>query len=301
MNRNDERLSRRDVLARLAGLTAGIALARDARAAAEEPRRLFKIGACDWSLGRTGDLRSLEVAREAGLDGVQVSFGRPGAHKDLRSAEVRSEYRKAAKAAGQEIASLAMGVLNGVPLATEAEAERWVGECIEVCPEMGVKVVLLAFFDKGDILDRPDLQPRLVERLKRLAPGAEKARVVLGLETYLSADDHIRILDAVGSPAVQVYYDVANMTTKGYDIHKEIRRLGRERICEFHMKENGFLLGKGKVDFARVKAAIDEIGYRGWLIIEGATVAGRSVVDCYRENQKYLRSVFPTSRKKESA
>ncbi|MBN1441334.1 MAG: hypothetical protein JXA90_01435, partial [Planctomycetes bacterium] len=67
MNRNDERLSRRDVLARLAGLTAGIALARDARAAAEEPRRLFKIGACDWSLGRTGDLRSLEVAREAGL------------------------------------------------------------------------------------------------------------------------------------------------------------------------------------------------------------------------------------------
>ncbi|MBN1443973.1 MAG: sugar phosphate isomerase/epimerase, partial [Planctomycetes bacterium] len=228
-------------------------------------------------------------------------FGRPGAHKDLRSAEVRSEYRKAAKAAGQEIASLAMGVLNGVPLATEAEAERWVGECIEVCPEMGVKVVLLAFFDKGDILDRPDLQPRLVERLKRLAPGAEKARVVLGLETYLSADDHIRILDAVGSPAVQVYYDVANMTTKGYDIHKEIRRLGRERICEFHMKENGFLLGKGKVDFARVKAAIDEIGYRGWLIIEGATVAGRSVVDCYRENQKYLRSVFPTSRKKESA
>ena len=35
----------------------------------------------------------------------------------------------------------------------------------------------------------------------------------------------------VGSPAVQVYYDVANATTKGYDIYQEIRTLGRGLRC----------------------------------------------------------------------
>ena len=51
---------------------------------------------------------------------------------------------------------------------------------------------------------------------------------------------------------------------------------------------------QGEINFPMVKQAIDEIGYTGWLIIEGATVRGRSVADCYRDNQKYLRSIFPT-------
>ena len=84
------------------------------------------------------------------------------------------------------------------------------------------------------------------------------------------------------------------MLKQGYDLYREIRQLGKERICQFHMKEDASLLGRGAIDFRRVKEAIDEIGYTGWLIIEGATVQGRSVADCYRDNQKYLRSVFPT-------
>ena len=47
-----------------------------------------------------------------------------------------------------------------------------------------------------------------------------------------------------------------------------------------------------KVPF--LKEAIDDIGYTGWLIIEGATVRGKSLVECYQENQRYLRSIFPT-------
>jgi sugar phosphate isomerase/epimerase len=106
---------------------------------------------------------------------------------------------------------------------------------------------------------------------------------------------YLRILDGVGSPAVQVYYDVANMTARGYDIVGEVRQLGRERICEIHCKENGALLGQGKVDFSKVKGVLDEIGYRGWLIIEGAVPKGRSVRESYVQNQKYLRSLFSTA------
>jgi sugar phosphate isomerase/epimerase len=273
----------------------GLALSPALRALAADEKRLFRIGACDWSIQRRGTPDALEMAKKIGLDGVQVSFGQPGDEYDLRKEEVRKQYLQAAKKHGVAIASLAMGMLNQIPYSSDPDAERWVQECVEVMPKLGQKLVLLAFFGKGDIKGKRDLQDEVIRRLKRVAPAAEEAGVVLGLETWLDVDDHLRILDGVGSPAVQVYYDVANMEHEGYDLYREIRRLGRDRICEVHCKENGFLLGQGRVDFVKVKQALDEIGWSGWLVIEGAVPRGKSMFDSYVHNQKYLRSVFPTT------
>jgi sugar phosphate isomerase/epimerase len=118
--------------------------------------------------------------------------------------------------------------------------------------------------------------------------------VVLGLETWLNVEDHLEFLDAVGSPAVQVYYDVANMTRRGYNVPLDIRRLGKERICQVHCKEGVALLGEGKVDFRRVKDALNEIHWTGWLVIEGAIPPGGETVAAYRKNQQFLRNLFPT-------
>ncbi len=287
-------LTRRELLA--AGGAAGLCLSPALRSlVAAEKKPQFKISSCDWSIGCGGNFRAFEVAKQVGLDGVEVSFGGPGGKFDLRKEEVRKQYKEAAAKDGLKISSLAMGVLNGVPYSSDPKAEKWVEECINVMPAMHQQIVLLAFFGRGDIKGKPELQKEVIRRLKKVAPKAEKAGVVLGLETWLNADEHLRILDAVGSPAVMVYYDVANMTTKGYDICKEIRRLGK-RICQFHMKENGYLLGKGKVDFPKVKQAIDDIGYQGWLVIEGARPRGMSLQEAYTANQKFLRSIFPTGR-----
>lgn len=243
-------------------------------------------------MGRRGDVASFELAREIGLDGVQVSFDPTNERSDLRRESVRQRFLLAAKTQGIEIASLGMGILNSVPLATEDRAEQWVRECIDLMPALEQRVVLLAFFNAGDIQGKPDLQGKLIERLKRLAPAAERAGVVLGLETWLNAEDHLRILDAVGSPAVQVYYDVANMQQRGYDLGRDIRRLGKERICQVHCKERDALLGDGKVDFHVVKEALDEIQWTGWLVIEGSIPPGGETVAAYRKNQQFLRNVF---------
>lgn len=279
----------------LAGAGAALAFGPALTAWAADEKRLFKIGACDWSIGQRQKLAALEVAKAIGLDGVQVSFGPPGGQFDLREAGVRKQYLDGCKRHGVEIASLAMGVLNSRPYASDPEAEQWVADCIEVLPKLGEQVVLLAFFGRGDIKGKPDAQKEVIRRLKKVAPAAEKAGVVLGIESTLNADEHLAILDAVGSPAVQVYYDVANMHYSGYDIYKELRQIGRARICQIHAKERGVLLGKGPIDFTKVKAALDDIGWTGWLVIEGATERGRSMEDCYRANQKFLRSVFPTA------
>ena len=90
-----------------------------------------------------------------------------------------------------------------------------------------------------------------------------------------------------------MYYDVCNSTDRGYDVCKEIRWLGKKNICEFHMKENGHLLGQGKVDFLRLRDAIQDIEYAGWMQIEGAVPPGQDVVSAYQANLKFLRGLFP--------
>jgi sugar phosphate isomerase/epimerase len=288
-------INRRQMMA-AAGALAGLGLSPALRSLlAGQTRPLFKIGACDWSIGNRQKLAALEEAKRIGLDGVEVSFSEPGLEYDLRDDEVRKQYLETSKNLGVEIASLAMGVLNRVPYSSDPNAEKWVEQCIDVMEKMGQKTVLLAFFSRGNLKGKPKLQAEVIRRLKKVAPKAEKAGVVLGVESTLDADEHLRILDGVGSPAVQVYYDVANMHYAGYDIYREIRRLGRERICQIHAKERGCLLGQGPIDFTRVKEALDEIGYHDWLIIEGATVKGRTTFDCYVDNQKYLRKIFPTA------
>ncbi len=286
------RLTRRDLLS-MGATTALYSLLPSMEIHSEDSSESkYKISACDWSLGKKSDLSVFQLASEVGLDGVEISFGKPGDKNDLREEDVRQQYLQTAKKHGVTISSIAMGLLNQFPFASHSETEKWVADCLEVMPKLNLNVLLLAFFSKGDINGKPELQKEVIRRLKRLAPVAEKSGLLIGIESWLNADDLSRIIDAVGSPAVKVYYDVANTTKMGYDIHKEIRQLGRDAICQFHLKENSALLGRGEIDFKRVKDSIEAINWRGWLTIEGATDRKIGIQNSYIHNQKYIRKLF---------
>jgi sugar phosphate isomerase/epimerase len=285
-------LSRREMLRQSALAAGGLAMAASfAPLLAGSEKRRFKIGACDWSIGKQADPAAFAVANQIGLDGVQVSLGTLANDMHLRRAEVQQQYKAASKESGVEIASLAIGEMNNVPYKTDPRTVQWVSDSIDVCAALGVRVVLLAFFAKGDLRDDKPGVEEVVRRLKAVAPKAEKAGVILGIESWLSAEQHVEILDRVGSKAVQVYYDVCNSNDRGYDIYEEIRQLGK-RICEFHAKENGSLLGQGKVDFQKVRAVMDEIGYSGWIQIEGAVPQGKTMLESYQANREFLRQCF---------
>jgi sugar phosphate isomerase/epimerase len=288
-------VSRRRMLACSAQAVAALAVSPTLAPllAAPEQRR-FRIGACDWSIGKMADPQAFEVAKQIGLDGLQISLGTAANNMHLRQPAVQQRYRDAAKQSSLEMASLAIGELNSVPYKRDPRTIEWVSDSIDVCQALGVRAVLLAFFSDGDLRDDQPGVDEVVKRLRAVAPKAEEAGVILGIESWLSAEGHLEILDRVGSPAVQVYYDVCNSTDRGYDIFKEIRLLGRKRICEFHAKENGALLGQGKVDFAKVRAALEDIGYRGWIQIEGAVPRGAPMLESYQANLKFLRGVFGT-------
>ena len=168
-------LTRREMLLRSAHAAAALAVASPCFGllAAAGPRRL-KIGACDWSLGKLGDPKSFEVAKQIGLDGVQVSLGTAANDMHLRQPAVQTQFKAAAKASGLDIASLAIGELNRVPYKNDPRTEVWVSDCVDVMQALGVKVVLLAFFDKGDLTGDEEGTNEVVRRLKKVAPKAER-------------------------------------------------------------------------------------------------------------------------------
>jgi sugar phosphate isomerase/epimerase len=293
----DRRISRRKLFARTGGAIAGLTLAASGLSLGQETEqtrrrpRGFRIGVCDWTIGKRTNLTALAAAKKIGLDGVQVDFG--GGEKDppLFDPELQKRYLEEARTQDVRIASLAMGVLNDVPYKSDPRAEKWVDQAIDTAAAMRQRIILLAFFGKGDLKNDKEGTDAVVSRLKNVLPKAEKARVVLGIESWLSAEEHIAILDRLNSPAVQVYYDVANSHKMGYDIYKEIRTLGR-RICQVHAKDYDDLYGKGSIDFKKVREAMDEARYRGWLVMEG-TKFPLGVEESCRVDAEYLRTIFP--------
>ena len=122
----------------------------------------------------------------------------------------------------------------------------------------------------------------VADRLRELAPEAEKADVILGIEDTICAEDNARILDRARSSHVRVYYDVGNSTKAGFDIVKEIRWLGAERICQFHFKDNPHLLGGGTIQLKAVVQTIEDMGWSGWVNLETDARAGQLDADMRR-------------------
>ena len=285
------KVTRRNVLKSSLGLLS-LAYLGAYEAFAMEKDKTIKIGACDWSIGQMADVNAMKTGKKIGLDGVQVSLGTLGDNMHLRQEKIQLEYKEAGKKFGMEIGGIAIGEMNNIPYKSDPRAEQWVSDSIDVAKKLDCKVVLLAFFNKGDLKNDVEGTQETIRRLKKVAPKAEDNGIILGIESWLSAEEHMEILNSVNSPNVKIYYDVANSNKMGYNIYDEIRWLGKQNICEFHAKENGYLLGQGKIDFQEVRKAIDEIQYEGWIQIEGAVPENAEMFDSYVLNNSFIRSIF---------
>ncbi|MEO8764335.1 MAG: sugar phosphate isomerase/epimerase family protein [Ginsengibacter sp.] len=286
-------LTRRDLLKNSALLAAFASLPFDLDAF-DNKKKYFKIGACDWSLGKGSDPGAFEIARKIGVDGIMVDIGYEKDNLHLREKKVQQQYLDLSKQTGIKISSIAIGELNGVPYKSDPRTEQWVWDSVTVAKNLQVPVVLLAFFYKNDLRNDDAGKKEVIKRLRQVAPHAEKNGVILGIESYLSADEHLDIIDKVGSPNIKVYYDFRNTADAGHDTITEFKKLGKNLVSELHIKENGFLLGKGTLDWQAIGNAIYESGYYGdgWMQIEGANPEGADTIESYKHNLHFLKNIF---------
>jgi len=251
--------------------------------------RDLKIGVTDWNLRLTGKVDAVETAARLGFDGVQVSLGRKPLEGKLPldDAVVQQQYLTAAKIHKIPLDGTCLDILHVNYLKNDKLGQKWVADSIPITKKLNARVILLPFFGKGALATHEEMD-YVGDALREIAPEAEKAGVILGLEDTISAEDNARIMERSKSPAVLTYYDVGNSTEGGFDVPKEIRWLGKERICQFHLKDNPHYLGEGKIDFPGVLKAIEDIGFHGFANLE-TSCPSNSVDDDMSRNLHFVR------------
>jgi L-ribulose-5-phosphate 3-epimerase len=291
-------LNRRRFLTILAGLGLSVPLYAGSEFFLKSER--YKIGVIDLMLLKRQKISALALASEIGADGIEIDMGglgdRPTFDNRLSDVTVRDEYLTAAKKLNLQFCSLAMTGFYAQSFAKREGVERMVQDCITTMQQMHIKVAFLPLGVQGDLVKNPELRPLIVERLKKVGALAEKAGVIIGIETALDAAGEVSLLKEIGSKAVQIYFNFSNPLEAGRDLCEELRILGRKRICQIHCtdKDGVWLENNPRLDMKKVRKTLDEIGYEGWLVVERSrdAAAPRDVKGNYGANTKYLKSIF---------
>ena len=256
----------------------------------------LKIGMTDWNLGRRGDIAKVALAREIGLDGIQVSLTFPtDGSPHLRDPKTQAEFKRAALENGIQICSLAIGNpgKSRLPLHTNPAAGILLVEAVDVASSIGTNNILLPILGDSHInMQNQQEVDTFVAMMKEVARYAEKAGVVVALEDWISAEDNIRLLDAIGSDYIGVYYDARNIKSRlKQDPYEEPKRLGK-RIHQIHVKNGDKLMRDADIlDWPRLAREYYEIGYRGWYVLETGSPTKDLVADT-RANIEYVRKTF---------
>jgi L-ribulose-5-phosphate 3-epimerase len=254
--------------------------------------RGLKIGVTDWNLKQTGKLEAVQLANRLGFQGVQISLGRQVTDNKLPldNTELIGQYLQASKKHSIPLDGTCLDVLHVNYLKNDKLGQRWVVDGIRLTKALEVKVMLLPFFGKG-ALETQQEKDYLGDTLREIAPEAEKAGVMLGLEDTISAEDNVRIMDRTRSKAVLVYYDIGNSSRNGFNVTREIDWLGKKRICQMHFKDNPNYLGDGNIDMAGVLRSISRIGYEGFANLETDSPS-KSVEADMKRNLAYVRKMM---------
>lgn len=252
----------------------------------------LKIGVMDGVVRQRSKPEAIAVANGFGVEGLQITLGRAqnGDSLPLDDRAVQAAYLAESKKHGLPLNATYVDMLHVNCLKDDPLARKWILDGIEITKNLKAGILMTVFFGKCSVLNRRELD-YVAGVFKELAPEAEKAGVTLGFENLLTAEDSARAMDLVASDAFKIYYDVGNATNRvGVDSPKEIRWLGKDRICQFHFKDEGYL-GEGKVDFPEVLRAVADIGFEGYANLETKAPSG-SMENDLRRNLDYLRGLM---------
>lgn len=265
--------------------------------------RQRKIGVMVDSFNAPSLRDGIRQAGEVGADGLQIYAVEGPMHPDNMGRGDRAELRRFIAGEGLEISALC-GDPGGHGFAVAADNPARIvlsKRIMDLAVELGASVVTTHI---GVIPADPD-HPRyrvLQEACEELGEYGDRVGATFAIETGPETPETLKsFLDSLSSNGVAVNYDPANLVmVTGVDPVAGVRVLGDlivhthakdgvmlkqtdpERVYNFFAEggigdlrlEEYFLekpLGTGDVDFSSYLAALDEIGYTGYLTIERET------------------------------
>jgi sugar phosphate isomerase/epimerase len=192
--------------------------------------------------------------------------------------------------------------LNHPDSAVRNRTGKYLCELADCCADLGGKVLVLGSPQQRNIM--PGVTPAqawefTTATIKDAVRRAEERGVILCLEPLSTAETNfintasqaIRFAGQFNSPAMQIILDVKAMCAEAGPI-PEIIRQSWPHFAHFHANDSNLKgPGFGKVDFRPIAAALNEVGYAGYMSVEvfqfeegPEAIATRSL--------DYLRKIF---------
>lgn len=221
---------------------------------------------------------SFETAKKAGYEGVQLDHYKRGTQDDKNgySRKEIDDMKSKMKELDMQVCSICVPCYHKFLFEEDKNCVEYMKNIIDNAAELGAENILIPFFGKSSLYEKDKqvfrkerLEP-LVKRLKEIAQYAAKKNVVLALENTITAEDNIKLLDMIGEPNVKVYFDTLNIVWTGDQPDVAIKKLGKDRISQIHLKANAEFFDEAKQpeDFNKCFQAIVDSGYKGWLVLE---------------------------------
>lgn len=264
----------------------------------------YKIGLIDLMLLKRQKLGAITLTKQIGADGVELDMGglgnRPTFDNQLLTDSIRQQFIAKAKELNVAISSIAMTGYYAQSFCNRTEYVQSIADCIKTMQLMQVKVAFLPLGVQCDLRKNPEVRDSVVARLKVAGKMAEKAGVVIGIETALTATEEVQLLNEIQSPAIKIYFNFSSPLKEGRDLYKELTILGKKRIAMIHCtnKDSVWLQNDPQIDMNKVKQVLDKMKWSGWLVIERSRDATKpkDVKGNYGANTTYLKTIFQTGK-----
>ncbi len=235
----------------------------------------------DWPLPP-----ALDFAARCGYGGIEFAPFTLGPSVGEISAERRREVARAVREAGLQTVGLhwLLAQTEGLHLTSPDSTVRgrtadYLAQLARLCADLGGALMVLGSPQQRNLAPGVGAGEGLhyaADVIRRALPTLEATGVVLAIEPLgpaegnflLTAAEAVQLIDLIGSPHCRLHLDCKAMSSEATPIPDLIRR-HREQLVHFHANDpNRQGPGFGELKFEPILAALEEIGYRGWVSVE---------------------------------
>ncbi len=262
----------------------------------------YQVGVCDWMVLKRQKLGEFQLAKELACDGVEMDMGGLGKREmfdnKMRDAKTAAFFKHTADSLNIRIGAIAMSGFYGQDLTQRDNYIALMEDCFETMKRMGdVKVAFLPLGGCGnDWTTNKTKRKEIVKRLHAIGEAAKTHGVIVGIDTPLDAAGNLKLLKEIKSNGIAIFYKWQTIIENGWDIAKDMKKLGARNICAIHASNTDSLCLRNDpaVNLPLIKHTLDEMGWSGWLFVERSRDVKmvRNVKMNYGNNVMYLKETF---------
>jgi L-ribulose-5-phosphate 3-epimerase len=230
--------------------------------------------------------RALQEAERLGVGGVQVDAA-GDLSPNVLSQTGRREFRHLLRSHNLELTALGCPLRHGLDTPENQDGRiDHVRKAMSLSFDLGPRIAIV---QAGRVPAEDEVSPRaalLTESLTILGQHGDRSGTVLALETGLESGAALaKYLDNFDTGGLGVNLDPANLLMREFDPYGSARAL-QGKVVHCHAKDarkagtsraaQEVALGAGDIDWMQFLGVLEEIEYRGWLVVERESGGGGS-------------------------